>query len=79
MSNRNSVQKQNALSDKQHQIKSLQNDLNDQIDWNMRSTILVRGLPQKQNEKYGDDTALAFGNHLAEKLDWDENSRNLCS
>ena len=65
------------MDDKQHQIKTLQNDLNDQIDRNMRSTILVRGLLQKQNEKSWNDTALAFANHLAEKLQWDENSRNM--
>ena len=66
-----------SLDDKQHQIKTLQNDLNDQIDSNMQSTILVRGLPQKQNGKSWNDTALAFANHLTEKLQWDENSRNM--
>ena len=62
-----------SLDDKQHQITTLQNDLNDQIDRNMRSTILVRGLPQKQNEKSWNDAASAFANHLAEKLKWDKN------
>ena len=66
-----------SLDNKQHQIKTLQNDLNDQIDRNMRSTIPVRGLPKKQNEKGWNDTALAFANCLAEKLQWDENSRNM--
>ena len=42
-----------SLDDKQHQIKTLQNYLNDQIDRNMRSAILVSGLPQNQNEKSG--------------------------
>ena len=40
-----------SLDDKQHQINTLQNDLNDQIDRNMRSTILVRALLKKQDEK----------------------------
>ena len=67
----------NSLSNKQHQISTLQNDLNDQIDRNMPSTILVRVLPQKKNKKSWNGMALAFANHLAEKLDWDENSRNM--
>ena len=62
------------MDDKQHPMKTLRNDLNDQIDRNMRLTILGRGLRQKQNEKSWNDTALAFANHLAEKLQWDENS-----
>ena len=49
--------------------------MNDQIDRNMRSTILVIHLPQKQNEKGWNDMALAFANRLPEKLGWDENSR----
>ena len=48
------------LDDEQHQINTL--------SMNMRSTILVRDVPQKQNEKNWNDTSLAFANHFAEKL-----------
>ena len=66
-----------ALCDKEHQINILQNDTNDQIDRNIQSTILVRGLPQKQNEKSWNDTVFGFANNFVEKLDWYGNSRNL--
>ena len=48
------------LDDEQHQINTL--------SMNMRSTILVRDVPQKQNEKSWNDTSLVLANHFAEKL-----------
>ena len=49
-----------SLDHEQHQINT--------PTMNMQSTILVRGVPQKQNEKSWNDTSLAFANRFAEKL-----------
>ena len=58
---------------KDNVIQVLQNDLAEQTDRQMRSTLIIRGIPLEQNEKSWDDTAEALANYLYEKMGWDRN------
>ena len=66
-----------SITEKTNRINLLEDTLNDQIDRNLRSTLIIRGLPKKADENTWDDTANVFADYMAQKLNWNNNSRNM--
>ena len=70
------TQLNDKLEEKQKKQEELEDLIIDQIDRNLRNTIIVRGLPKANNERTWDDTAETFVNYLSRNLHWDKTTKD---
>ena len=60
------------IYEKDEKIKNLNNDISELTDRQMRSTLIIHGIPQSENKKSWDDTANTFASYLAANLGWEK-------
>ena len=56
---------ENTLKTLQDKIQEIEAQLEDQTNRNMRDTLVIKGLKEKQNEKHWDDTTQNLVTHLS--------------